>query len=184
MTVQINLPPTGVRSRTDFDNLPEVSPGWAWELRSGRLELTLMPVTFWHFRIVMMVLEHWLRLGHEVAGEQYVADSGFARGETGRNNFVADGVVFEQGYRPAKNSTTHDAANIHTVIEAVSAGSEDRDAVDKVRVYAALGIPNYWIIRGDADSDDIDGFITMYRLVDGDYQVVGNRLVSQLAATD
>ena len=136
MTVQINLPASGVRSQADFDNLPEVSPVGVG-IAIGPIELTLMPVTFWHFRIVMLVLEHWLRLGHEVAGEQYVADSGFARGETGRNNFVADGVVFESGYRPAKNSTTHDATNIHTVIEAVSAGSEDRDAVDKVRVYAA-----------------------------------------------
>ena len=128
-----------------------------------------MPVTYWHFRIVMLVLNTGCALGHEVAGEQYVADSGFAQRVTGRNNFVADGVVFESGYRPAKNSTTHDAAHIHTVIEAVSAGSEDRDAVDKVRVYAVS------VSRTTGSSrrrrpDDIDGFITTkFKLVDGEY---------------
>jgi Uma2 family endonuclease len=180
MTGQIDLPMTGVTTRAQFDDLPAVPRGWAWELRSGRLELTLMPVTFWHFRIIFMVLEHWLRLGHEIAGEQYVADSGFARGGTGRNNFVADGVVFARGYRPDKTSSTHDAADIHAVIEAVSQDSEDHDAIDKLRVHAALGIPHYWIIRGDAQSDDIDGFVTMYELVDGEYKLVGNRMVSQL----
>jgi hypothetical protein len=42
----------------------------------------------------MIVLEYWRRQGHEVAGEQYIADSGFLRGGTGRNNRVADGVEF------------------------------------------------------------------------------------------
>ncbi|WP_194814029.1 Uma2 family endonuclease [Nocardia sp. XZ_19_385] len=180
MTAQIDLPMTGVRTRAEFDELPSVPRGWAWELRSGRLELTLMPVTFWHFRIVFMVLETWIRRGFEISGEQYVADSGFARGGTGKNNFVADGVVFRNGYRPAKNSTTHDSADIHAVIEAVSRDSEDHDAIEKLRIDAMLGIPHYWIIRGDAESDDIDGFATMYELVGGEYKLVGSRLVSQL----
>lgn len=181
MTAQIDLPMTGVRTRAEFDQLPGVPRGWAWELRSGRLELTFMPVTFWHFRIVFMVLEHWLRRGYEISGEQYVADSGFVRGGTGKNNFVADGVVFDRGYKPGKNSSTHDAADIHVVIEAVSQDSEDHDAIDKLRVYATLGIPHYWIVRGDVDSDEIDGFVTMYELVDGEYKLQGNRLVSQLS---
>ncbi len=180
MTVEIDLPMTGVRTRAEFAALPTVPRGWAWELRSGRLELTLMPVTFWHFRIVFMVLEYWLRRGHEIAGERYVADSGFARGGIGRNNFVADGVVFMDGHQPAKNATTHDAADIHTVVEAVSHGSEDRDAIEKMRVYAALGIGHYWIVRGDPESAEIDGFVSMYELIDGEYKLVGSRLVSQL----
>ena len=140
MTAQIDLPMTGIRTRDEFDRLPGVPRGWAWELRSGRLELTLMPVTVWHFRIVFVILEYWLRLGHEIAGEQYVADNGFMRGGTGKNNFVADGVVFARGHRPDKFSSTHDAADIHAVIEAVSQDSEERDACEKLRVYASLGI--------------------------------------------
>lgn len=143
-----------------------------------------MPVTVWHFRIVLMILEHWLRLGYEIAGEQYVADSGFVRGGDGKNNFVADGVVFVRGYRPAKDSSTQDAADIHTVVEAVSRDSEERDACDKLRVYAQLGIPNYWIVRGDPESNDIDGFVTMYELADGEYKLAGNRLVSRLTRSE
>jgi Uma2 family endonuclease len=182
MTAQIDLPMTGVKTRADFDRLPSVPRGWAWELRSGKLELTLMPVTVWHFRIVFMILDYWLRLGYEIAGEQYVADSGFARGGTGKNNFVADGVVFARGYRPGKNSSTHDAADIHTVIEAVSQDSEERDAREKLGVYASLGIPHYWIVRGDPESEEFDGAITMYELGDdGEFKFVGIQLASQLA---
>jgi Uma2 family endonuclease len=176
----IRLPEARVDTRAQFDELPGVSQGWAWELRSGRLELTFMPVTFWHFQVVLLVLEYWRRLGHVIAGEQYVADSGFVRGGTGKNNFVADGVVFAGGFRPDADSSTHEAADIHAVVEAVSQDSEDHDAIEKLRVYALLGVPHYWIIRRDAQSDDIDGFITMYELADGEYKLTGSRLVSQL----
>src|SRR5580698_11333478 len=109
MATQIILPSNGLITRDAFAGLPTPSHGWAWELRSGRLELTYMPVTFWHWQVVLALLEYWRRRGHQVAGEQYVADSGFIRGGTGRNNYVADGVVFIAGHRPApvKQPTTY-----------------------------------------------------------------------------
>src|SRR5262249_33686084 len=124
--------------------------------------------------------EYWRRLGHVIAGEQYVADSGFARGGTGKNNFVADGVVFSLGHQPPKDPSTHDAADIHAGIETDSGDNEDPDAIEKLRVYAALGIAHYWIIRGDTQAEGIDGLVTMYELVDGEYRLSANRLVSQL----
>jgi hypothetical protein len=48
---------------------------------------------------MLMLISFWLGEGHEAATEQYVADSRFAEGETGRNNRVADGVVFVKGHR-------------------------------------------------------------------------------------
>jgi Uma2 family endonuclease len=69
------------------------------------------------------------------------------------------------------------------VIEAVSDRSEENDAGDKLEIYASLGIQQYWIVRGDADSEEIDGMITMYELKDGAYEVVCHRLVSRLAAS-
>jgi len=146
------------------------------------LELVYMPVSIWHWQIIMMVLEHWRRLGHQVAGEQYVSDSGFVRGGSGRNNFVADGVVFTLGHKPRPRDTTHDAADILAVVEAVSDRSEENDAVAKFGAYAALGIRHYWIIRGDADADEVDGMVAMHVLADGEYEVVGYRLVSNLTA--
>lgn len=180
MTIMIDLPSDGVITRATFDNLPTPARRWAWELHEGRLELVHMPVTVWHWQIINLILEYWRRLGHEVAGEQYVADSGFARGGSGRNNYVADGVVFAPGHRPKPRETTHDGAVIHTVVEAVSDRSEENDAVAKFGVYAALGIERYWIVRGDADADDVDGMVTMHELRDGTYEVTGHRLVSRL----
>jgi Uma2 family endonuclease len=180
MTAQIELPSDGVITRATFADLPTPSHGWAWELRSGRLELTYMPVTFWHWQVILAVLEYWRRRGHEVAGEQYIADSGFVRGGSGRNNYVADGVVFQPGYRPSPRETTHDAGVLVAVVEAVSNHSEEQDATHKLRVYAKLGIQHYWIIRGDVNAEEVDGVVTQYELTDGEYEVVGQRLVSQL----
>lgn len=176
----IDLPRDGIITRSTFDGLPKPAESWAWELRDGRLELVHTLVTVWHWQIIMMVLGYWQRLGHIVAGEQYVAESGFVRGGTGRNNFVADGVVFVQGHRPQLKDSTHDAANIHVVVEAVSDRSEENDAVAKFDAYAALGIPHYWIVRGDAETEEIDGMVTMHELRDGAYEVTGHRLVSRL----
>ena len=64
---------------------------------------------------------------------------------------------------------------------AVSNNSEEQDATHKLAVYAKLGIPHYWIVRGDINAEDIDGVVTQYVLTDGDYEVAGQRLVSQLA---
>jgi Uma2 family endonuclease len=181
MATQIILPSDGLITRDAFAGLPIPSHGWAWELRSGRLELTYMPVTFWHWQVVLALLEYWRRRGHQVAGEQYVADSGFIRGGTGRNNYVADGVVFVPGHRPVPRETTHDASVLRAVIEAVSNNSEEQDATHKLAVYAKPGIPHYWIVRGDMNAEEVDGVVTQYVLADGEYEVAGQRLVSQLA---
>ena len=65
-------------------------------------------------------------------------------------------------------------------MEAVSDRSEENDAVAKFAVYAAPGIERYWIVRGDADADEVDGMVTMHELRDGAYEVSGHRLVSRL----
>lgn len=89
-------------------------------------------------------------------------------------------MVFRQGFRPCPRDTTHEAGVIHAVIEAVSDSSEESDSVEQVPIYAGLGIPSYWVVRGDAESGEIDGMVTMYELHDGAYQVAGHRLVSRL----
>ncbi|MFF2549745.1 Uma2 family endonuclease [Nocardia sp. NPDC058058] len=180
MPHHLDLPVAGVRTRAEFEALPSVPRGWAWELRAGRLELTLMPVTFWYSRALLGVLEFWRQLGYEIAGDQYIADSGFARGEAGQHNFVADGVVFRPGHQPRKHSTTHDPADLFAVVEAVSQEAQVHEAIDKLRVYAMLGIPHCWIVRGDHESEDLDGFVSMYELVGAEYKLTGSRLVSQL----
>jgi hypothetical protein len=64
----------------------------------------------------------------------------------------------------------------------VSDRSEENDAIQKFGVHAALGVERYWIVRGDADADEVDGMITMHELRAGGYEVTGHRLVSRLSA--
>jgi hypothetical protein len=52
--------------------------------------------------------------------------------------------------------------------------------VEKAAIYASLGISHYWVVRGDAETDEIDGMITMYELRDGAYEVAGHWLASRL----
>lgn len=172
------LPADGIFTRSAFDRLERPPDSWAWELRDGRLELTYMPVSFWHSRIMLLLISHWLKQGHEAATEQYVADSGFVEGGTGRNNRVADGVVFGEGHQPHPSESTHSAEVIHAVIEAVSSGSEERDSIDKLKTYAALGIPHYWIVR--EIGPPIDGLISMYELRSGEYELTRTLAASQL----
>jgi Uma2 family endonuclease len=184
MTAQIDLPSDGIITLATFKALPKPAHGWAWELHSGRLELKFMPVTGWHWLVVLAALEYWRDLGHAILGEQYIADSGFVRGGSGKNNFVADGVAFRLGHDPDTDLATHDAANVHAIVEAVSMDSEERDAAEKRVVYAQLGVPHYWVIRRESAAEKKDGLITMYELSDGEYQLMGHRLVSQLARSD
>lgn len=184
MTAQIDLPSDGIITLADFRALPTPARRWAWELHSGRLELNYMPVTGWHWLVVLAALEFWRGRGHAILGEQYIADSGFVRGGSGKSNFVADGVVFKIGNKPDTSRATHDAADVHAVIEAVSMDSEERDAAEKRVVYAQLGIPHCWIIRKESAEADEDGLITLYELDEGEYRLVGHRLISQLAQSE
>jgi Uma2 family endonuclease len=179
-TPEINLPGDGNITCSDFDALPKPPRGWAWELQDGRLELNHMPVSFWHSEVVRLILDYWLRLGHVIASEQYVANSGFIQGGTGKNNYVADGVVFTEGHTPKSREARHDAAVIHAVVEAVSDRSEEKDAIRKFATYAELGIQHYWIIR-DTRTDKVDGVVTMHELIHGTYRIIETKLVSELA---
>lgn len=179
-----DLPSDGTIRLADFAALPEPPRGWAWELRSGRLELNHMPVLGWHWVVVLAALEYWKSLGHAVLGEQYVADSGFVRGGGGKHNVVADGVAFRRDREIDTDLGTHDVADVHVVIEAVSAGREVRDEVEKRHVYAELGVPHYSLIHRRSPHVKKDGLITMYELVNGAYKLAGTRLVSELTTND
>lgn len=71
---------------------------------------------------------------------------------------------------------------MQAVIEAVSNNSEEQDATRKLPAYARLGIQRYRIVRGDINAEEIDGVVTQCELVNGEYEVAGQRLVTQIAA--
>lgn len=181
---EIDLPSGSEVTRNDFDTLPGVPRLWEWELRSGRLTLSHMLVTGWHSNVVMDTLAYWRRRGHEVCGRQYVADGAFLRGEVVGDHRVVDAVAFRLGHRPDFDANTHDAADIHVIIEVGSSRDDEREIAVKRRVFEKLGVPNYWIIRDTHPETDADGTVTMYELVNGVYKLVGTRLVSQLKDED
>lgn len=66
------------------------------------------------------------------------------------------------------NPSRCQAADVLLAVEVAAAGSWERDHVTKLYEYAAVGIPDYWVL-------DLDDPMTLfaYRLIDGDYELVG-----------
>jgi len=60
----------------------------------------------------------------------------------------------------------------------VSSGSEQRDSIDKLKTYAALGIHHYWIVR--EIGPQVDGLISMYELRGGEYELIRTVTASEL----
>jgi Uma2 family endonuclease len=66
------------------------------------------------------------------------------------------------------NPARYLAEDVLLAVEVISPGSRERDEVTKMYEYSEAGIADYWVL-------DLDGEVTMtaYRLVDGEYEVVG-----------
>lgn len=80
-----------------------------------------------------------------------------------------------------ENRPRWDAAEVLLAVEILSAGTKRTDRVTKFAEYAEVGIPHYWIL-------DVDPPVSMiaYRLVDGDYETVGEdsgRMAVELGGT-
>jgi carbonic anhydrase/acetyltransferase-like protein (isoleucine patch superfamily) len=82
-----------------FAGQPTAPRGRARQLRSGRLELTYMPVASWHWQVILRNANTGGDAAIRFAGEQCAADSGFIRGGMGRNNCVIAAVAFITGHR-------------------------------------------------------------------------------------
>lgn len=180
ITQRLELPSDGLITRAVFEELPVPSGRWAWQLRSGRLELTHNAVTGWQWLTVVEALKHWQQRGHATAGDQYVADAAFMTGGAGGTILAVGGVAFKLGHSPMADADTHSAADVHAIIRAIPAVGDEHDAVEDRAVFARLGVPCYWIIRKESPDASEDGLISMYGLMDGAYSLVERRAVSQL----
>lgn len=72
--------------------------------------------------------------------------------------------------RDPGHAVWYDADGLLLVIEIISPGSEATDQVTKVAEYASASIPLYWTVARDTVNT-----VTMYRLVDGAYQVTDRK---------
>ena len=78
---------------------------------------------------------------------------------------VPDLTVWSQA--PGGATVWTPATGLLLVVEIVSPGSEAIDQEIKRDEYRTVGIPHYWLVDQDAGHT-----VTMFRLIDGEYQVV------------
>lgn len=66
------------------------------------------------------------------------------------------------------NPARYEATNVRLALEVLSEGSVRTDRVTKFSEYAEVGIEHYWIVDLDAPTS-----LTIYRLIDGAYELFG-----------
>ena len=119
------------------------------ELVDGQLIEYDMPTKL-HENIIMLLgtwLNVWaLRNGHRVLG------SGYKVRVNDRNGAMPDLQMFTDAeWRRAPNEALeHDRPTL--AVEVISPTSRAHDRVRKLNWYAALGVPEYWIVDGEAQT--------------------------------
>jgi len=145
----------------DFIELDEDDPR---ELVEGELVEVEVP-TRTHERIVagvIALLSHWA--WDRNAGE--VLASGYKVRIDERRGIMPDVQFYRRGNLPQGQELGLEQGRPDLVIEVISPSSRSKDSVRKLHAYAAIGIPEYWLIDPEAH--------TLERLVlrEGAYSIV------------
>jgi Uma2 family endonuclease len=148
----------------DFEELARRAPeGVKLELIDGKLEVKPLPDQR-HRGIVMWLLRLFMRLRPELAlyPEQGLKIDTYRKGHA-----CADGALAPFDHFVAQEGDWADPEGVLMVVEVTShdRDTDRRDRVDKVRGYAAAGIPVYLLI--DRDNDTV---VVFSEPKDGRYQ--------------
>lgn len=145
----------------DFIGLDEDDPR---ELLDGQLLEVEVP-TWTHERIVAVLIAilgtwAWTRNAGQVLG------SGYKLRIDDRRGTMPDVQFYRRGNSPAGQEAGLEHGRPDLVIEVISPSSRSKDSVRKLHDYAALGVPEYWLIDPEA--------LTLERLVlrEGTYSIV------------
>ena len=145
----------------DFISLDEDDPR---ELLDGRLVEIEVP-TWTHERIVAVVIAilgtwAWTCKAGQVLGSSYKVRIDDRRGT------MPDIQFYRRGNSPRGQEAGLERGRPDLAIEVISPSSRSKDSVRKLHDYAAIGIPEYWLIDPEAQ--------TLERLVlrDGNYSIV------------
>ncbi|HEX7184077.1 MAG TPA: Uma2 family endonuclease [Thermoanaerobaculia bacterium] len=154
-------PQPGSYTWSDFLDLDEDDPR---ELLDGRLVEIEMP-TWTHERIVaacIAFLSHWA--WERQAGE--VISSSYKIRIDDRRGTMPDVQFYRRGNSPRGQEKGLERGRPDLVIEVISPTSRSKDGVCKLRDYAAIGVPEYWLVDPEAR--------TLERLVlrEGIYSIV------------
>jgi len=146
--------------------------GWRYELDNGRL-LLMAPMKSWHADVSRRICNLLISQGRPSYQEQGVRLSH-------RKVRYPDVSAFWE--RPDPDAERHDPSDLAIVVEVVSTDSVEDDRVVKPRLYAGVGIPEYWIADRCPDARD-DALIEYFKLgQDGRYERTGGAVLSVLEA--
>jgi Uma2 family endonuclease len=132
-----------------------------FELHKGRI-VVMSPAKQWHSRAqvrIMNLLQQQGRIAGIEVGLRVAA----------KESRVLDVAVFRREIDP--DSAYFEPADIEVAVEVVSPSSRDDDYVDKPKLYAQLGIPEFWRVDQDANGvihvcrhrlDGADGSYVLY----------------------
>lgn len=145
----------------DFIDLDEDDPR---ELLDGRLVEIEVP-TLTHEKIVKELtfsLEQWARPRN--AG--LVLGSGYKVRINDKRAWMPDAQFYRAGNSPAGQEQGLERGHPDLVIEVISPTSRSKDSVRKLYDYAAIGVPEYWLIDPEART------LTRLFLREGAYSIV------------
>jgi Uma2 family endonuclease len=144
-----------------LDNLPSDLPQHTELIRGV---LVMSPQKAWHLLVVRMIEQGLL----QKLPEQYVVFREMAVRKSLRSAPEPDlSVIYASALELDKN--IFDPKEVLLVAEVVSPESEERDREDKPVMYAAMGIPTFWLIeRGKNDAP----IVHEHQLIGGGYRLM------------
>lgn len=148
-----------------LDNLPPDLPAHT-ELIRGTLVMS--PQKAWHSRAVVRLFNALDRS----APEQYVVEREMAIRRSARSAPEPDvSIVHAKAYDPDK--CFYLPEEVLLVAEVVSPESEERDREDKPMLYAAMGIPTFWLVERGRDKVPI---VHEHHLYGGSYRLMRSHI--------
>lgn len=142
---QLATAPTASYTWQDFLELDEEDPR---ELVGGQLVEIDMP-TLTHERIVAVliaILGHWSSL----TSSGQVIGSGYRIRIDDEHGYMPDVQFYRTGNLPVGQDKGLEHGHPDLVVEVISPTSRSKDTVRKLRDYAALGVPEYWLVDPEA----------------------------------
>lgn len=138
----------------DLERLPKVD-GFDYEIDRGRLRImAAAALRHWHTEM-QVAIRSWFREQGQIA---FLESGVLLDGATTRTPDV--GVLWKP---PESDAAYHPARDYAVVVEVTSPESEDEDRLVKPRLYAAAGIPQFWLVEPVPD-DGWDASIGMYKV--------------------
>jgi Uma2 family endonuclease len=172
MSITLDHLPAHPLTEDDLDEVGRIfaDTGWRYELDNGRL-LLMAPMKTWHADVSRRVCNLLIARGGFAYQEQGVRFSS-------RKVRYPDVALFWD--KPDPDAERHDPSAFAMVVEVISTDSVEDDRVNKPRLYAGAGIPEYWIVDRCPDDRD-DALIEFFKLgQDGRFERTGGAMLSVL----